>query len=408
MKRVAVIGAGPSGLAMVRACRNVSPLVEITVFDKQSDCGGLWLYDWRTGCGGLGGEPVHGSMYRYLWSNGPKECLEFADYSFLEHFGRPIPSYPPRAVLLDYIQGRLKKQNAFSAAKMHYNTAVRWVSQKKDDKFLLQSQNLFTGVLEDHEFDHCVVACGHYSTPHVPSFEGIETFPGRVLHAHDFRSAREFTGQRVLLVGSSYSAEDIGSQCMKYGAKSVSFSYRTKPMRFRWPQDVTTHPLLERVTGSKCTFRDGSIKEVDAIVLCTGYLNSYPFMERSLQLQTRNRLYPPDLYHGVVYIPSNRPKNHLLYLGMQDQYFTFNMFDAQAWLARDVILGSQKLPSREEMQKHSRAWLDREEKIDHYTQAIDFQRDYIESLLDLSDYPRFDCAAMANMFKEWEEHKVWG
>ena len=25
----------------------------------------------------------YGSMYRYLWSNGPKECLEFADYSKL-------------------------------------------------------------------------------------------------------------------------------------------------------------------------------------------------------------------------------------------------------------------------------------------------------------------------------------
>ena len=35
-------------------------------------------------------------MYRYLWSNGPKECLEFADYSFDEHFGKPIPSFPPR------------------------------------------------------------------------------------------------------------------------------------------------------------------------------------------------------------------------------------------------------------------------------------------------------------------------
>ena len=48
-------------------------------------------------------------MYRYLWSNGPKEGLEFADYTFEEHFGRNIASYPPRAVLFDYIQGRVEK-----------------------------------------------------------------------------------------------------------------------------------------------------------------------------------------------------------------------------------------------------------------------------------------------------------
>ena len=68
----------------------------------------MWNYTWRTGLDEHG-DPVHGSMYRYLWSNGPKECLEFADYTFEEHFGRPIGSYPPRAVLWDYIKGRVEK-----------------------------------------------------------------------------------------------------------------------------------------------------------------------------------------------------------------------------------------------------------------------------------------------------------
>lgn len=48
-------------------------------------------------------------MYRYLWSNDPKEGLEFADCSFEEHFGKQIASYPPRAALFDYIEGRVKK-----------------------------------------------------------------------------------------------------------------------------------------------------------------------------------------------------------------------------------------------------------------------------------------------------------
>ena len=35
------------------------------------------------------------------------------------------------------------------------------------------------------------------------------------MHAHDFRDASEFKGQRLLLVGASYSAEDIALQCIK-------------------------------------------------------------------------------------------------------------------------------------------------------------------------------------------------
>ena len=54
------------------------------------------------------GEPVHGSMYQGLWSNGPKECLEFPDYTFDEHFGKTLPSYPPRDAIFDYLKGEYK------------------------------------------------------------------------------------------------------------------------------------------------------------------------------------------------------------------------------------------------------------------------------------------------------------
>ena len=104
---LAIIGAGPSGLAQLRAFQSAkakgADIPDIVCFEKQSNWGGLWNYTWRTGLDEYG-EPVHGSMYRYLWSNGPKEGLEFADYGFEEHFGRPIASYPPRAVLFDYIE----------------------------------------------------------------------------------------------------------------------------------------------------------------------------------------------------------------------------------------------------------------------------------------------------------------
>lgn len=198
--------------------------------------------------------------------------VQFADYSFLEHFGRPIPSYPPREVVLDYIRGRLLKQGAGALEKsIRFRHAVHWVSwDEQRAKFSVRACNLLTGDVIKEDFDYVVCATGHYSTPNVPQFAGIETFPGRVLHAHDFRSALEFKGQRVLLIGASYSAEDIGSQCLKYGARSVSFCYRTAPMRFTWPAGITTHALLQRVEQSTCRFADGSSGEFDAIVLCTG------------------------------------------------------------------------------------------------------------------------------------------
>lgn len=404
--RVAIIGAGPSGLAALRAFESArkegADIPELVCFEKQSNWGGLWNYTWRTGLDEFG-EPVHGSMYRYLWSNGPKECLEFADYSFEEHFGQPIPSYPPRAVLHNYIAGRVERSNVRD--HIRFLSPIRHVSfDNASGKFTVTVKDLSLDRHYSEEFDNVIVANGHFSTPNVPHFDGIEAFLGRVMHAHDFRAADEFAGKNVLLVGSSYSAEDIGTQCFKYGAKSITFSYRTKPMGFDWPEGFEERPLLVRLEGKTAYFKDGSSKVVDAIVLCTGYQHNFPFLPDDLRLKTNNRLYPLNLYKGVVW--QDNPA--LMYIGMQDQYYTFNMFDAQAWFARDVIMGRIALPSKDEREADIKEWRAREEVLADPFEAIDFQTDYVRDLLSMTDYPHLDVDKVAALFKEWEHHKMEG
>ncbi len=404
--RVAIIGAGPSGLAQLRAFETArqagADIPEIVCFEKQANWGGLWNYTWRTGLD-ESGEPVHGSMYRYLWSNGPKECLEFADYPFEQHFGRPIPSYPPRAVLHDYIAGRVERSDV--RKYIRFKTPVRWVSYSEESgRFTVTAKDLITDTHQTEEFDFVVVANGHFSVPNVPHFEGIEQFPGRVMHAHDFRVADEFSGKRLLMIGSSYSAEDIGTQCIKYGAQSITFSYRTRPMGFDWPEGFVEKPLVTRFRGRTATFKDGTQAEFDAVILCTGYQHTYPFLPDALRLKTHNCLYPAGLYKGIFW--NANPK--LIYLGMQDQYYTYNMFDAQAWYARDVMMGRITLPSREEQAADITKWLAAQDTITNPFEAIDFQTEYVRELLQATDYPHLDVDKVAALFKEWEHHKMEG
>ena len=402
MTRVAIIGAGPSGLsqlqAFARAREKGEEVPEIVCFEKQSEWGGLWNYTWRTGLDEHG-SPVHGGMYRYLWSNGPKECLEFGDYSFDEHFGKAIPSFPPREVLRDYVIGRARASGV--GEHLRTNTEVRFVScDGASGRFRVRYTKLDDGVDGEEDFDYVVVATGHFSVPNVPDFEGIERFPGRVMHAHDYRDAREFAGRRVLVVGASYSAEDIALQSKKYGARSVTISYRTRAMGFRWPEGVEEVELISRFDGSTVHFRDGSTRDFDAVVLCTGYLHHFPFLENRLRLRTHNRLFPGVLYKGVVWI--DNPK--LMYLGMQDQYYTFSMFDAQAWYARDLVTGKIALPSKAEMEKEAAAWQAREEALEDPIGDIDFQTDYCKDLCARLDYG-LDFDVACKNFKEWEHDK---
>jgi len=402
-QRVAVIGAGPSGTAALRAFQSAkekgAEIPEIVCFEKQDDWGGLWKYTWRTGTDEHG-EPVHCSMYRYLWSNGPKEGLEFADYTFEEHFGKPIASYPPRAVLFDYIEGRMKKADVRDWIR--FKTVVRQVRYDQDTGMFTVTVHNFEDDKEYvEEFDNVICASGHFSTPNVPHFEGLDTFNGRVLHAHDFRDAREFKDKDILIIGTSYSAEDIGSQCWKYGCKSVTVSHRTAPMGYKWPENWEEVPLLEKVERNTCTFKDGSTRDVDAIILCTGYLHHFPFMEEGLKLRTANRLATADLYKGVVWV--DNPK--LFYLGMQDQWYTFNMFDAQAWYVRDIIMGRIEVPDREARAKDVADRIAAEDALEDDYACIRYQGDYVRELIAETDYPSFDVDGANEAFFQWKKHK---
>jgi trimethylamine monooxygenase len=175
-------------------------------------------------------------------------------------------------------------------------------------------------------------------------------------------------------------------------------------MAFTWPEGFEVRPLLTHVQGRTAWFKDGSSRDVDAIVLCTGYLHHFPFLEESLRLKTNNRLYPLGLYKGVLW--QANPK--LIYLGMQDQFFTFNMFDAQAWYARDVVLGRIALPDAASIAGDIAHWRAREEALQSAFEGIDFQADYMLDLLKQTDYPPMNVRQMAQLFKDWEHHKVEG
>jgi len=91
---------------------------------------------------------------------------------------------------------------------------------------------------------------------------------------------------------------------------------------------------VSRVDGRTVVFTDGrEARDVDAVIMCTGYLHHFPFLPVHLRPRCRNSLVVP-LWHGVA-LPDNPG---LLFLGMHDLFYSFTMFEVQGCFARDVIL----------------------------------------------------------------------
>jgi cation diffusion facilitator CzcD-associated flavoprotein CzcO len=62
-------------------------------------------------------------------------------------------------------------------------------------------KDLNRNVYEEYKFDAVLVCNGHYHTPSIPKYRGSEIYAGKQIHSHDYRSARSFKGETVLIIG---------------------------------------------------------------------------------------------------------------------------------------------------------------------------------------------------------------
>jgi trimethylamine monooxygenase len=284
--------------------------------------------------------------------------------------------------MYDYLTGRAKANNL--RRFIRFNTAVRHVDFIDDkNEFNIDVEDLNTGSVECLSFDRVIVAIGHYHTPNMINIDGVNEFPGRVLHSHEFRGADEFVGLHLLLIGGSFSADDIALQCYKFGARSVTISSREEPVGLKWPGEIKEVSMLVRMEGRKAHFKDGSsVDNIDAIIFCTGYRHFYPFMAKRFRLDCGVKEFVPStLYKSIFWI--DQP--YLAYLGAPRQFFSFPMFEIQAALVRDVFLGRTKLPDKTQCQIDVEKWriLEKAMATTDYFALIDFQTDYMRDILVL-------------------------
>lgn len=232
----------------------------------------------------------------------------------------------------NFFAGKWKQSKSDLKELVQFNTVVRKVTyNESSDTFTATTKHLGTNSTTKQTFTHVIVAAGKYRTPNVPSFPGTETFEGSIVHAHEFRDAADYKGQRILVVGASFSAEDISMLCIKFGAKSVTTSWRTSPMGYTWPKGITERPLVQKIDRRTVTFIDGTSTEIDSIILCTGYHLTFPFMEDRLLLKSTHPLFPKGLYKGLVWTGCGN--NKLFYMGIYNMLHSFPLFDMQAlWI----------------------------------------------------------------------------
>ncbi|KFQ40943.1 Dimethylaniline monooxygenase [N-oxide-forming] 1, partial [Mesitornis unicolor] len=206
--RVAVVGAGVSGLTATKCCLDEG--LEPTCFEQSQDIGGLWRYTEHI-------EANRPSLYPSVISNTSKEMSAFSDFPYPEDF----PVFLPNAQLLDY----LRRYAEYFGLWEHIKLGTTVVSIRKRPDFATTGQWAVVtetdGKQTSHIFDAVMVCSGNFHEPSLPlhCFPGIEKFQGQYFHSRQYKHPDVFQGKRVLVVGMGNSGVDIAVEASRVAAK---------------------------------------------------------------------------------------------------------------------------------------------------------------------------------------------
>jgi hypothetical protein len=319
----AVIGAGPSGLAVMRALQKAG--IAATGFEASHGVGGLWdITNPRS------------TVYASAHLISSRTTTEFAEF--------------PMDTDVDYPGHRLLKRyfddyaDAFRLRERYrFGTRVDRLERDGEGWILHATARDADGgdSAVTERYDGVILANGTLAEPNVPAFPG--TFTGELLHTNGYKDPAQLTDRRVLIIGAGNSGCDIAVDAVHHAA-SVEMSVRRgyyfvprylfgrpsdtlnqgrplparlkqaidsrvlraftgDPVRFGFPKPdyriYESHPIvntlvlnhlgqgdlriradIDRFDGSTVHFRDGSSGDYDLVLLATGYLLDYPFVDR--------------------------------------------------------------------------------------------------------------------------------
>ncbi|SHO77372.1 Similar to S.cerevisiae protein FMO1 (Flavin-containing monooxygenase) [Malassezia sympodialis ATCC 42132] len=335
-QRVAVIGAGSAGLAIVQQLQDVAPeRFEIVVFERRDQVGGLWNFEAEPGkCHVVPSAPTPHSagstvvsssgyaysepralheasaMYEGLRTNIPSDLMAFRDFPFPE--GTRL--FPERAEVLAYLER--------FASHIGMERVTRFGTRVTDVRRLSVAPSRWQVTSESQDgsrtetFDHVAIACGWCTVPHIPSIPGLEHFRGTQWHSAWYRTPTIFRNQRVLVVGNFSSGTDVARELCGGAVRTFPGSEQWKkeaaqeppatgtyvyqsylrpdlppPLDYD-PRDPTSPDWCRRIhvlgpidhveADGTLVFRDGQRLSVDAIVWATGFWRSIPMLDQTL------------------------------------------------------------------------------------------------------------------------------
>ncbi|KAL0324441.1 UNVERIFIED_CONTAM: Flavin-containing monooxygenase FMO GS-OX-like 5 [Sesamum calycinum] len=359
-RNVAVIGAGAAGLCAALELRREGH--KVVIYEKENQIGGTWAYTPEIETDPIGLDPtrniVQSSLYASLRTNLPREVMGFRVYPFVASRkpGRDGRRFPGHGEVLEYLRDFAEEFRLGELVR--FGSEVWHVGLVEDRKWMVRSRKRSgsEGNKDDEVYDAVVVCNGHYTEPRIAEIPGIEVWPGKQIHSHNYRVPDPFHDQIVVVIGSAASADDISRDISKV-AKEVHITSRSietgRLGKLSGHDNIWLHSMINSVhKDGKVAFQDGTQVCADVILHCTGYKFHFPFLETNGIVSVDDNRVGPLYKH--IFPPALAP--WLSFIGLPWKVVPFPLFEFQSkWIA-GVLSGRIPLPSKEEMMTDTEAF----------------------------------------------------
>ncbi len=220
--QVAVLGAGSSGLAAMKALHEQGLSVE--GFEGGSDVGGLWRYENDNGLSGA---------YASLRTNVSRSRMQYPSFPMPRSYG----NFPHYGELAAYLGAYADAHGLRDSIR--FQTTVERLEPAADGSWRI--------ALDDgsrRKYGAVVVATGLFRSPRLPAYPG--GFDGAARHSHEYRTPEPYAGRRVLVVGAGQSAAEIAVEVSTVAERTFMSVRSPVHVIPRWigPRPTTLRTLL--------------------------------------------------------------------------------------------------------------------------------------------------------------------
>jgi monooxygenase len=312
---VLIVGAGLSGIGAAYHLQKESPGTSYRIIEGRDGIGGTW------------------DLFRYPGIRSDSDMFTLG-YNFKPWEGGKVLADGP--AIRNYVMETARDEGIDQHITFGHNVlSAKWSSEQA--RWTVSARDNTSGELREFSCNFLYLCAGYYSykTGYTPDFEGLADFRGEVVHPQYWPEGFDYSGKRVVVIGSGATAVTL-IPAMAEQARSLVMLQRSPTYMMSRPEYDAIGQFLRKILPAKTAYSLTRWKNFRMQWLIYQSTRYFPATIKKILIDRARKQLPPGYDVEKHFTPSYNPwDERLCALPDNDLYRTIK--DGKAEVVTDHI-----------------------------------------------------------------------